>query len=170
MASLNKCSFIGNLGKDPEIRSTQDGREIANISLGVSESWKDKNSGERKEKTEWVRIAIFNQNLVNVAKNYLKKGSKIYVEGQMQTRKWTDQSGIEKYTTEIVLQNFGGTIVMLDGKKQESAPAQPEAYDRPAPMKKATIEEDLNDDIPFAMLLPIALVAYHYIPSIMNIV
>ncbi len=121
MASLNRCSFIGNLGRDLELRAMQDGKEIANLTLAVSESWKDKNTGEKKEKTEWVRIVIFNQNLVNVAKNYLKKGSKIYVEGQLQTRKWTDNAGVEKYSTEIVLQNYGGTIIMLDGK--QSAPA-----------------------------------------------
>ncbi len=121
MASLNRCSFIGNLGRDPELRAMQDGKEIANLTLAVSESWVDKNTGEKKDKTEWVRIVIFNQNLVKVAKNYLKKGSKIFCEGSLQTRKWTDNSGIEKYSTEIVLQNYGGTIIMLDGK--QSVPA-----------------------------------------------
>lgn len=117
MASVNKVILIGNVGKDPEIRSTQDGREIANLSIATSESWKDKNTGERKEKTEWHRISIFNEGLVGVVKNYVKKGSKLYIEGQLQTRKWTDKDGVEKYSTEVVLQNFGGTLVMLDSKK-----------------------------------------------------
>ena len=137
MASLNKCCFIGNLGKDPEIRATQDGREIASMSLGVSENWKDKTSGERKSKTEWVRISIFNENLVKVAKNYLKKGSKIYIEGQMATRKYTDKDGVEKYSTEIVLQNYGGSIIMLDSKDSEQSPsphpASPEVDDQEIP-------------------------------------
>lgn len=120
MASLNECTFIGNIGRDPEIRSTQDGKEIANFSLACSESWKDKTTGERREKTEWVKIVVFNSNLVSVVKNYLKKGSKVYVRGQMATRKWTDKDDVEKYSTEIVLQNYGGTIIMLDGKKPES--------------------------------------------------
>jgi len=148
MASLNKCTFIGNLGKDPEIRAMGADREVANLSLGVSESWKDKNTGEKKEKTEWVRITIFNQNLVNVAKNYLKKGSKIYIEGQMQTRKYTDNSGVEKYTTEIVLQNFGGTIIMLDGK-QSAAPSNPVADEVQKHFPGATVMDDDSDSIPF---------------------
>lgn len=117
MASLNKVILIGNVGKDPEIRSTQDGKEIANFSVATSESWKDKNSGERKEKTEWHKIVVFNQNIAAVVRSYVRKGSKLYIEGQLQTRKWTDKDGIEKYSTEIVLQNFGGTLIMLDGKK-----------------------------------------------------
>lgn len=120
MASLNKVMLIGNVGKDPEIRSTQDGKEIANFSIATSESWKDKNTGERKEKTEWHKIVIFNQNLAAVVRNYVRKGSKLYIEGQLQTRKWTDKDGVEKYSTEIVLQNFVGTLIMLDGKKDES--------------------------------------------------
>jgi single-strand DNA-binding protein len=114
--SVNKVILVGNLGRDPEIRSTQDGTRIANLSLATSESWRDKNSGERKEKTEWHRVVIFNENLVKVAEQYLKKGSKIYVEGALQTRKWTDQAGIEKYSTEIVLQRFRGELTMLDGR------------------------------------------------------
>lgn len=113
--SVNKVILVGNLGKDPEVRSTQDGREIAHLTLATSESWKDK-SGERKEKTEWHRVVIFNDNLTKIAKNYLRKGSKVYIEGALQTRKWTDQSGVEKYSTEVVLQGFGGTLTMLDGK------------------------------------------------------
>jgi single-strand DNA-binding protein len=114
--SVNKVILVGNLGRDPEIRSTQDGLRIANLSVATSESWRDKNSGERKEKTEWHRVVIFNENLVKVAEQYLKKGSKIYVEGALQTRKWTDQAGVEKYSTEVVLQRFRGELTMLDGR------------------------------------------------------
>jgi single-strand DNA-binding protein len=114
--SVNKVILIGNLGRDPEIRSTQDGTKVANLSIATSESWRDKNSGERREKTEWHRVVIFNERLVDVAERFLKKGSKVYLEGQLQTRKWTDQSGAEKYTTEVVLQRFRGELTMLDGK------------------------------------------------------
>ena len=114
--SVNKVILIGNLGRDPEIRATQDGTKVANLSIATSESWRDKSSGERREKTEWHRVVIFNERLVDVAERFLKKGSKIYLEGQLQTRKWTDQSGVEKYTTEIVLQRFRGELTMLDGK------------------------------------------------------
>lgn len=121
MASVNKVILVGNLGKDPEIRATSSGNEIANLTVATAESWKDKNTGEKKEKTEWHRVVVFNANLVNVCKNYLKKGSKIYLEGQLQTRKWTDKDGAEKYSTEVVLQNFGGTIIMLDGKQSQTS-------------------------------------------------
>lgn len=114
--SVNKVILVGNLGRDPEIRSTNDGRQIANLSLATSETWRDRNSGERREKTEWHRVVIFNDGLVKVCQNYLRKGSKIYIEGQLQTRKWTDQQGQDKYTTEVVLQNYGGTLTMLDGR------------------------------------------------------
>ena len=114
--SVNKVILVGNLGRDPEVRSTQDGMKIVNLNLATSESWKDKASGERKEKTEWHRIVIFNERLAEVAEKYLKKGSKIYVEGQLQTRKWTDKEGAEKYSTEIVLQRFRGELTMLDGR------------------------------------------------------
>jgi single-strand DNA-binding protein len=114
--SINKVILIGNLGKAPEIRATQDGREIANLTLATSESWNDKNSGEKREKTEWHRIVVFNPGLVTLAKKYLHKGSKIYVEGQLQTRKWTDNTGAEKYTTEVVLQAYNGVITFLDSK------------------------------------------------------
>jgi single-strand DNA-binding protein len=114
--SVNKVILVGNLGRDPEIRSTQDGTRIANLSLATSESWRDRNSGERKERTEWHRVVVFNDKLVEVVEKYLKKGSKIYVEGALQTRKWTDQSGAEKYTTEVVLQRFRGELTMLDGR------------------------------------------------------
>jgi|SRR5215471_14316590 single-strand DNA-binding protein len=114
--SVNKVILIGNLGRDPEIRSTQDGTRIANLSLATSETWRDRNSGERKERTEWHRVVIFNDRLVEVVEKYLKKGSKIYVEGALQTRKWTDQSGAERYSTEVVLQRFRGELTMLDGR------------------------------------------------------
>ena len=114
--SINKVILVGNVGSDPEIRSTSDGREIANFSLATSESWKDKNSGEKKEKTEWHRVVIFSQGLTGIVKNYVKKGSKLYIEGSLQTRKWTDNAGVEKYTTEIVLQNYNSTLQILDNR------------------------------------------------------
>jgi single-strand DNA-binding protein len=113
--SVNKVILVGNLGRDPELRSTQDGTRIANLNLATSESWRDRVSGERKERTEWHRVVIFNERLVELAEKYLRKGSKIYVEGALQTRKWTDNAGIEKYSTEIVLQKFRGELTMLDG-------------------------------------------------------
>ncbi|MDX3970042.1 MAG: single-stranded DNA-binding protein [Bradyrhizobium sp.] len=114
--SVNKVILVGNLGKDPEIRRTQDGRPIANLSIATSETWRDKATGERKEKTEWHRVVIFNEGLCKVAEQYLKKGAKVYIEGALQTRKWTDQSGVEKYSTEVVLQGFNSTLTMLDGR------------------------------------------------------
>jgi len=114
--SVNKVILVGNLGKDPEIRRTQDGRPIANLSVATSETWRDKATGERKEKTEWHRVVIFNEGLCKVAEQYLKKGAKVYIEGQLQTRKWTDQSGAEKYSTEVVLQGFNSNLTMLDGR------------------------------------------------------
>lgn len=114
--SVNKVILIGNLGADPEIRRTQDGRPIANLRIATSETWRDKNTGERKEKTEWHRVVIFNEGLCKVAEQYLKKGAKVYIEGALQTRKWTDQSGVEKYSTEVVLQGFNSTLTMLDGR------------------------------------------------------
>ncbi len=119
--SVNKVILIGNLGKDPEIRRTQDGRPIANLSLATSESWRDKATGERKEKTEWHRIVIFSEPLCRVVEQYLKKGSKIYVEGALQTRKWQDQSGQDKYSTEVVLQGFNSVLTMLDGRQGGSS-------------------------------------------------
>lgn len=147
MASLNKVCILGNVGKDPEIRATQDGREIANITVATSESWKDKNTGEKKEKTEWHRVVVFNPNLVNVVKNYIKKGSKIYLEGSLQTRKWADTAGVEKYSTEIVLQNYGGTLIMLDSKQSHSeAPASAQSE----PVQRHPASPDVSDDeIPF---------------------
>ena len=114
--SVNKVILVGNLGKDPEVRRMQSGDPIVNLSLATSETWRDKSSGERKEKTEWHRVVIFNKNLAEVAEKYLRKGSKVYVEGSLQTRKWTDKDGQEKYSTEIVLQNFRGELTMLDTK------------------------------------------------------
>jgi single-strand DNA-binding protein len=114
--SVNKVMLVGNLGRDPEVRHTQDGKPIVNLSIATSESWRDRNTGERKEKTEWHRVVIFNEALAKVAEQYLKKGSTVYVEGQLQTRKYTDQSGAEKYSTEVVLQNFRGELTMLGGR------------------------------------------------------
>lgn len=116
--SVNKVILVGNVGNDPEIRTFGNGGKVANFSLATSENWRDKQSGERKEKTEWHRVAVFNDGLVGVIERYVKKGSKLYVEGKLQTRKWTDNSGQEKYTTEIVLQGYGGTLTMLDGRDQ----------------------------------------------------
>jgi single-strand DNA-binding protein len=112
--SVNKVILIGNLGADPEIRRTQDGRPVANLRLATSESWKDKTTGERKEKTEWHRVVIFNENLCRIAEQYLKKGSKVFIEGALQTRKWQDQSGQDRYSTEVVLQGFRGELTLLD--------------------------------------------------------
>lgn len=120
--SLNKVSLIGNLGADPESRSFNNGGKVVNLRIATSESWKDKNSGERKEKTEWHSVAIFNEGLAGVAERYLRKGSKVYVEGQLQTRKWTDQAGAEKYSTEVVLQGLGSVLTMLDGPQGGAGP------------------------------------------------
>jgi single-strand DNA-binding protein len=114
--SVNKVILIGNLGRDPEIRTTQDGTRVANLSIATSETWRDKGSGERREKTEWHRVVVFNDRIVDVAERYLKKGATVYIEGQLQTRKWTDQSGVEKYTTEVVLQKYRGELTMLGGR------------------------------------------------------
>ena len=114
--SVNKVILVGNLGADPEIRRTQDGRPIANLSIATSESWRDRNTGERREKTEWHRVVVFNEGLCKVIENYVKKGSKVYLEGQLQTRKWQDNEGRDRYTTEVVLQGFNGNLTMLDGR------------------------------------------------------
>ena len=116
MSSVNKVILVGNLGRDPEVRSMQNGDKVANLSIATSEKWKDKNTGEMNERTEWHRVVIFGR-LAEIAEQYLRKGSKVYVEGQLQTRKWTDQSGGEKYTTEVVLRGFGGTLTMLDSRE-----------------------------------------------------
>jgi len=114
--SVNKVILVGNLGRDPEVRTMGNGGKVVTLNMATSETWKDRSTGERREKTEWHRVVIFNENLAKIAENYLRKGSKIYVEGALQTRKWTDNSGVEKYTTEVVLQNFNGTLTMLDGR------------------------------------------------------
>jgi len=114
--SVNKVILVGNVGRDPEIRSTQDGTKVANLSLATSETWRDKNSGERKERTEWHRVVIFNERLADIVEKYVRKGAKLYIEGALQTRKWTDNTGAEKYTTEVVLQRFRGDLTMLDSR------------------------------------------------------
>jgi single-strand DNA-binding protein len=143
--SVNKVIIVGNLGRDPEIRSLNSGDKVCNLSVATSESWRDKATGEKKEKSEWHRVVIFNDNLSTVAEKYLRKGSKVYIEGQLQTRKWTDSSGQEKYSTEIVLQRFRGELQILDSKveSQGQAPAQYGAS-QPAPAAA-----DIDDEIPF---------------------
>ncbi len=115
--SVNKVILIGNLGRDPEVRSMQNGGRVANVTLATNETWKDRQSGERRERTEWHRVVIFDENLIDIAEKYLRKGSKVYLEGQLQTRKWTDQSGQDRYTTEVVLNRFRGTLTMLDSRR-----------------------------------------------------
>jgi single-strand DNA-binding protein len=138
--SVNRVILVGNLGGDPEVRSTQDGTRVCNLSLATSESWKAKDSGERRERTTWHRIVIFNEKLVEVAEKYLKKGSKIYLEGAIQTRKWTDQAGVERHTSEIVLQKYRGELTMLDNRNSEGE--FPPQHAKPA-------DANLDDDIPF---------------------
>ena len=149
--SVNKVILVGNVGKDPEIRRTQDCRPIANLSLATSETWRDKATGERKEKTEWHRVVIFSEPLCKVVEQYVKKGSKLYVEGQLQTRKWTDQSGVEKYSTEVVLQGFNGSLTMLDGRPgaggmQEGGGVSGGGSGGGA---KGGFDKQLDDEIPF---------------------
>lgn len=136
---LNSCSFIGHLGADPEIRSLNSGDKVANLRLAVSERWKDKNTGERKEKTEWVSVVVFG-NLVSVIESYVKKGSKLYVSGKLQTRKWTHTDGTDRYSTEIVLQGFDAKLIMLDGKSDGGGQQQSQA---------GSVSQDLGDSIPF---------------------
>lgn len=126
--SVNKVILVGNLGADPEIRRTQDGRPIANLSVATSDTWRDKNTGERREKTEWHRVAVFNEGLCKVIEQYLKKGSKVYLEGKLQTRKWQDQNGQDRYTTEVVLQNYDGNLTMLDGRGDNQGAGQGGGY------------------------------------------
>ncbi|HWA90043.1 MAG TPA: single-stranded DNA-binding protein [Rhizomicrobium sp.] len=153
--SVNKVILVGNLGKDPEVRRMQSGDPVVNLSLATSETWRDKSSGERKEKTEWHRVVIFNKNLAEVAEKYLRKGSKVYVEGSLQTRKWTDKDGQEKYSTEVVLQNFRGELTMLDGKGEGgggggSGGGRGGSYggsaDGPSSFDRSS---DMDDEIPF---------------------
>ena len=169
--SVNKVILVGNLGKDPETRRLNSGDPVVNLRIATSESWKDKASGERKEKTEWHNVVIFNENLARVAEQYLRKGSKVYIEGQLQTRKWTDQSGQEKYTTEVVLQRFRGELTILDGRGgaggetgDDAGGASRGEFGRSSPMEKrpamagagasggggaSRYAGDLDDDIPF---------------------
>lgn len=142
---LNKCIFIGNVGNDPEIKTMQSGDRVANLSLAVSESWKDKTTGERKTKTEWVRVVVFNQSLVKVIESYVQKGSKIYVEGQMATRSW-EQDGVKKYSTEIVMNQFKSELVLLDSKGEKTEVDEP----KPEAKKPYDIEQD---SIPFMRLM-----------------
>ena len=145
--SVNKVILVGNLGKDPEVRRMASGDPVVNLSVATSESWRDKASGERKEKTEWHRVVIFNKNLADVAEKYLRKGSKVYLEGSLQTRKWTDKDGAEKYSTEVVLQNFNGTLVMLDGRTEGGGGSRERmgASDAPAAFQR----DEMDDEIPF---------------------
>ena len=166
--SVNKVILIGNLGRDPEVRHGQDGTKIVNLNIATSESWKDKNSGDRKEKTEWHRVVIFNDRVADVAERYLKKGSKVYVEGALQTRKWTDQSGVEKFSTEIVISRFKGELTLLDGRGEggggfDAGPTGESDYGAPraAPARAPAgggsggggggwePPADLDDEIPF---------------------
>jgi len=159
--SVNKVILIGNLGADPEVRRMQDGRPVVNLRVATSESWRDKATGERKEKTEWHRVVIFNEGLAKIAEQYLKKGSKIYLEGALQTRKWTDQQGVEKYSTEVVLQGFNSALTMLDragggGGGGDYGDSSDFGSSRPAPRERQPAmaggggkRGDLDDEIPF---------------------
>ena len=149
-ASLNKVTLIGNLGKDPEFRSTSEGKEIATFSLATTDTWRDRASGEKKERTEWHRVVVFSDGLVNVIKNYVKKGSKIYIEGSLQTRKWVDAAGVEKYTTEVVLQNFGSSLVMLDSRGAGGENFGASASGSTTAQGGGSFDHsELDDDIPF---------------------
>src|SRR5271154_3650683 len=146
--SVNKVILVGNLGKDPETRRMQSGDPVVNLSIATSESWRDKSSGEKKEKTEWHRVVIFNKNLADIAEKYLRKGAKVYVEGSLQTRKWTDKDGAEKYSTEVVLQNFRGELTMLDTKGEGGGGGRSfggVAGDAPASFDRS----EMDDEIPF---------------------
>jgi single-strand DNA-binding protein len=154
--SVNKVILVGNLGADPEVRQTQDGRPIVNLRVATSENWRDKATGERREKTEWHRVVIFNENLARVAEQYLKKGSKVYIEGQLQTRKWQDQSGQDRYSTEVVLQQYRGELTMLDGKRDGMGESDQRNGDfgRSGPFpgaggKAGSFDKELDDEIPF---------------------
>jgi single-strand DNA-binding protein len=157
--SVNKVILVGNLGADPEVRTLPSGNKVVNLSVATSDQWRDKNSGERKEKTEWHRVVIFSEGLVRVAEQYLRKGSKVYLEGALQTRKWQDQSGQDKYSTEVVLQGFNSTLTMLDGRNEgggdsvgfsgpPSSSSRSEGR-RPAPSAPAFESSGMDDDIPF---------------------
>ena len=144
--SLNKVMLIGRLGQDPEVRSTQDGRSLCTFSLATSENWNDNNTGEKREKTEWHRVVVFNEGLVNIIQQYVKKGSNVFIEGQLQTRKWEDKDGIEKYTTEVVLQGFNSTFKMLDTKNSGSS----ENFSQDNSIEDVKeFDSEIDDDIPF---------------------
>jgi single-strand DNA-binding protein len=157
--SVNKVILIGNLGKDPEIRTLNSGDKVANLRIATSEQWRDKATGERKEKTEWHSVVIFNDGLVRIAEQYLRKGSTVYIEGSLQTRKWTDQQGVEKYSTEIVLQKFRGELTMLGGRGEGAGQGGGQSYGggddygfQPGPAAKSSGPKqsfDLDDEIPF---------------------
>jgi len=161
--SVNKVILVGNLGKDPEVRTLNSGARVVNLRVATSESWRDKASGERQERTEWHSVVIYNENLAKVAEQYLKKGSKLYIEGQLQTRKWTDQSGVEKYTTEVVLQRFRGELTLLDRAGGGDAAGDAGGdFGRASPMeggrapakvggggRASSMSEELDDEIPF---------------------
>jgi single-strand DNA-binding protein len=158
MSSLNKVTLIGNVGADPEIRSTQSGDKIASIRLATSEKWRDKSSGETKEKTEWHSVVVFNEGLVKVVESYVRKGSKLYLEGQLQTRKWTDKDGSDRYSTEVVLQRFRGEIVLLSEKTGDDAQRERSnrerleaAYKQDARGASSPRTRDMSEDIPFSM-------------------
>ena len=145
--SLNKVTLIGNLGKDPEIRTTGEGKEIANFTIATSDVWKDRATGEKRERTEWHRIVVFNEGLVGVIKNYLQKGSKVFIEGALQTRKWTDPQGNEKYTTEVVLQNYNATLILLDSRESSGMRS---SSDQNSEVKEKQLEHsEIDDEIPF---------------------
>ncbi len=149
--SVNKVILVGNLGKDPEVRRMTSGEPVVNLSVATSETWRDKASGERKEKTEWHRVVIFNENLAKVAEQYLKKGAKVYLEGALQTRKWTDKDGQDRYSTEVVLNRFNGTLVMLDGRSGGGGGGGGEVgYGGGAREQPASFQRDeMDDEIPF---------------------
>ena len=152
--SINKVILVGNLGADPVVSNTQNGAKVVNLRLATSDSWKDKATGERKEKTEWHRIVIFNSALADTAERYLRKGSKVYVEGQLQTRSWKDNNGNDRYTTEVVLQNYAGTLMMLDGRNSDGSSAEMNDVFSSSPSSgwdnsAAATPSDLDDDIPF---------------------
>lgn len=162
--SVNKVTLVGNLGRDPEVRSTQDGAKIVQLSLATSERWKDRNTGEQRERTEWHRVVIFNENLGRIAEQYLRKGSTCYIEGQLQTRKWTDNQGVEKYTTEVVLQRYRGELTLLgvrgdsgggsygggdSGGGSSSSPDSGLGGSNNAATSPPPMRDDLDDDIPF---------------------
>ena len=153
--SLNKVQLIGNLGRDPEVRNTQSGNQVVHLNVETGESWRDKSTGERREKTEWHRVVIWDTHLGDIAKQYLRKGSKVYLEGQLQTRKWTDQSGQEKYTTEVVLQRYRGELTMLDSRGEMGGggdfgePGYNSSMGEPVPSRAPVAGADIDDEIPF---------------------